>query len=61
MTSLLGFNLGVELGQGAAVIGILPLARWLGRRESVRQGSVRVGSSAVLAGGAFWMVQRVLG
>jgi len=59
--ALLGFNLGVELGQAAVVIGVHPLVRLLEARHIVSTWAVRVGSGAVFAAGAFWMVDRALG
>jgi hypothetical protein len=57
-TSLLGFNLGVELGQLAIVALFLPLA-WQLRRSRFYQRGLLVGGSAliaVLAG--VWLVER---
>jgi hypothetical protein len=59
--ALLGFNLGVEVGQVAVVGAALPLL-WLARRRPIiDQWTVRVGSTAVGVAGALWLVQRVLG
>jgi len=57
--SLLGFNLGVELGQLAIVLIFLPLAfllrsTWFYRLLVFRVGSVLI---AIIAG--VWMVQRI--
>jgi hydrogenase/urease accessory protein HupE len=58
--SLLGFNLGVELGQIALV---LPLAVVLGlvRRQRPELGRriAPIGSGVVVLAGAYWFVQRV--
>lgn len=58
---LLGFNLGVELGQAAVVCVLFPLIRMLHRRDRVGAWTVRVGSGAVLCLGAFWFVERLVG
>jgi hypothetical protein len=58
--ALLGFNLGVEAGQLAAVAALWPLLRLAaagGRRVLV----VEAGSAAVLALGLFWFVTRAYG
>jgi hypothetical protein len=58
--SLLGFNLGVELGQ---LLLVVPLALALAAVRRQRPGLARrmavVGSVAVAAAGAYWFVQRV--
>ncbi|HYX91833.1 MAG TPA: HupE/UreJ family protein [Myxococcaceae bacterium] len=61
VAGIFGFNVGVELGQAAVVIGVHPLVRLLERQGSINAWAVRVGSGAVLAAGAFWMVERALG
>lgn len=60
VTGLLGFNLGVELGQACVVLALYPLMRWVGRRDVVNRWTIRVASGAILAAGAFWMVERVV-
>ncbi len=61
VSGLLGFNLGVELGQ-AAVVGVLfPIIRILRRRETAGRWTVRVGSGLILCMGAFWFVDRLVG
>jgi hypothetical protein len=56
--SLLGFNVGVELGQLAIVVLFLPLAYALRRTGFYRRG-VLVGGSLAIAALAFaWFVQR---
>ena len=58
--SLLGFNLGVELGQ---LLLVVPLALALAAVRRQRPGLARrmavVGSVAVAVAGAYWFVQRV--
>jgi hypothetical protein len=60
-TGLLGFNLGVEVGQGALVLALYPLVRWLHRRPRVAQITVKVASAAIGVVGAWWLVERVAG
>jgi hypothetical protein len=57
---LLGFNLGVELGQLAVVALLLPLALALRDREVYRRWIVPGGSSAVAALALVWCVERSL-
>jgi hypothetical protein len=61
--ALVGFNLGVELGQLAVVALLWPLLRLLAR---VREGRVErlvgeVGSAAICALGLFWFLTRAYG
>ena len=55
--SLLGFNLGVELGQLAIVIVTLPLLYWI-RRTLAYQAILWAGSSAVALLGLVWTYER---
>ncbi|HZA49407.1 MAG TPA: HupE/UreJ family protein [Myxococcaceae bacterium] len=61
ITSLLSFNLGVELGQAAIVLALHPIVRLLSRREAVRRWVVGIASTGVAVAGAFWMAERALG
>ncbi len=61
VAALLGFNLGVELGQLAVVSLIWPLLLWLARRPLWRAWAIELGSAAVLALGMFWFVSRTYG
>lgn len=57
--ALLGFNLGVEIGQLSIVVALWPLYRALvARRPASRPAVVQVGSAAVLAAGLFWFLTR---
>ncbi len=60
---LLGFNLGVELGQLAAVALAWPMLRWLARaRDGRAAGLVTELASAAICGlGVFWFVARTFG
>ncbi|GHH03154.1 HupE/UreJ family protein [Comamonas sp. JC664] len=60
-TALLGFNVGVELGQAVVVAVLLPILRMLQRRPALHTRTVRAVSSGILAAGGFWMVERALG
>jgi len=58
--SLLGFNLGVELGQLAIVIPVALLLAAIRRRSAVVANRIAVvGSLAVVLAGAYWFVDRV--
>jgi hypothetical protein len=56
---LLGFNLGVEVGQAAAVLAVWPLLRWLRRRPRALAAVVRGCSVVLVALGLWWFVDRV--
>ncbi|MGH7790146.1 MAG: HupE/UreJ family protein [Candidatus Binatia bacterium] len=61
--ALFGFNLGVELGQVAAVLALWPLLRLLARVDGGRwhRAVIDYGSAAILAVGVFWFVTRSYG
>lgn len=56
--TLLGFNLGVELGQLAIVVVFLPVAFLLRRTRFYRTGVLYGGSSAAALCALFWFWQR---
>lgn len=58
---LLGFNLGVELGQAVVVAALLPVLRMVRRRPALHLRTVRVLSLGILAAGGYWMIERALG
>lgn len=58
--SLLGFNLGVEIGQLAIVAAFLPLAYGLRRTGFYHRGVFVGGSLATLAIAALWFLERSL-
>jgi hypothetical protein len=60
--ALLGFNLGVELGQLSIVVLAWPFLTWLSqsRRQKTRVLTVQVGSAVILAAGFFWFVTRAI-
>ncbi|MFX5586979.1 HupE/UreJ family protein, partial [Acinetobacter baumannii] len=55
---LLGFNLGVELGQLAVVALLLPLALVLRARVAYRRWIVPGGSGAIAALATLWLAER---
>ncbi|HKC49475.1 MAG TPA: HupE/UreJ family protein [Myxococcota bacterium] len=61
LATLLGFNLGVELGQLALVAVFLPLAFAVRGSTLYRRGFVAGGSLAVAGLGSIWFTERVLG
>ena len=61
LLALVGFNLGVEIGQLAIVAVFLPLAFSL-RRTAFYRGAVFTGGSAlIVAIAAVWLAERLLG
>jgi hypothetical protein len=56
--ALVGFNVGVELGQLAIVAAFLPLAFGLRHTRFYRVGVLTFGSSLVALLAAWWFVQR---
>jgi hypothetical protein len=57
--ALIGFNVGVELGQLAFVAVVMPLVVWLAKPGRIARLPQAL-SVAVAAAGAFWLVQRIL-
>ena len=55
---LLGFNLGVELGQLACVLVFLPVAFALRHTTFYRRGALPLGSAAVATLATGWFVER---
>jgi HupE / UreJ protein len=60
IVALLGFNLGVELGQLAIVAMLVPLIVAIERLDLYPRTVVRVGSSAIAATALVWLVERGL-
>ena len=58
LASLLGFNVGVELGQLAIVAAFLPLA-WLLRKTWLYRQVLTVGSLAIALVACVWLVERL--
>jgi hypothetical protein len=61
LVSLVAFNLGVEAGQLAVVLAVMPLAYLLRSTVFYRRGVMPWGSSAIAALAMVWFVQRALG
>ena len=59
--SLLGFNGGVELGQLAIVLAVLPLAFLARHTVLYRRAFLPVGSSAIVLLAAYWLLARATG
>jgi hypothetical protein len=58
LASLLGFNVGVELGQLAIVAAFLPIA-WLLRKTWLYRQVLTVGSLAIALVACVWLVERI--
>ena len=56
--ALVGFNVGVELGQMAIVVAFVPIAFWLRTTRFYRSGVLTVGSILVALIAGWWFVQR---
>lgn len=56
--SLGGFNVGVEIGQEAVVIALMPMAFLLRRTRFYRLGVVRVGSAIIILISTCWLIER---
>ncbi|UUZ73619.1 HupE/UreJ family protein [Polaromonas sp. P1(28)-8] len=57
--ALVGFNVGVEIGQLAIVAVFLPLAFWLRPTRFYRVGVLKVGSLLVAMLASWWLAQRL--
>ena len=60
VTGLLGFNLGVELGQACVVLVLFPLVQIAARRPATFARVSRAASVAIAATGGYWLVDRLL-
>ncbi len=60
VSSLLAFNIGVEIGQLAIVIVVLPLI-WLVGKTAWRRQVVLAGSVTIFIFGALWFLERAFG
>jgi hypothetical protein len=60
LSSLLGFNLGVELGQLAIVAAFVPAAFLLRRTVAYRRVALVGGSAAIALVATVWFIARVL-
>ncbi len=57
--ALVSFNVGVELGQIAVVVAVLPLLYAVQRFPLVSRGLVPAGSMAAAAVASFWVMERI--
>ena len=57
--SLMGFNLGVEIGQLLIVATLVPVLAWLWGKLGQRAVSIPL-SLIILALGGFWLVERTV-
>lgn len=57
--ALAAFNVGVEAGQLAVLVAVLPLVLWLGRRRWFAERGVKLASAAIALAGVFWFVVRL--
>lgn len=57
---LLSFNLGVELGQIAVVLLVLPVLWKLGQFQIYKTRLVPIGSCLVVVTGIYWLIERTL-
>jgi len=61
VTGLIGFNIGVELGQLAVIASaFLAIGLWLGRKSWYRPYFANPASGAIALVGAWWFVERVM-
>lgn len=58
LASLLGFNVGVEIGQLAIVVAFLPVA-WLLRKTWLYRQVLSAGSLAIAAVACVWLLERI--
>ena len=61
LPTLVGFNLGVELGQAAVVACFVPLAFLARRRSLYRTGALQLGSLLIALVAAIWLCERAFG
>jgi hypothetical protein len=61
LVSLVAFNLGVEAGQLAVVLGVMPVAYLLRSTAFYRRGVMPWGSTAIAGLALVWLAQRALG
>ena len=58
VTTLIAFNLGVEVGQLAVVVTLLPLAYLLHSRTGNGPALMRIGSSVIALLALLWFIER---
>jgi hypothetical protein len=60
LLSLLGFNLGIEVGQLAVVLTVMPILYGIRAGAFYRRGIMPWGSAAIASIAAVWLVQRAI-
>ncbi|HEY3254482.1 MAG TPA: HupE/UreJ family protein [Polyangiaceae bacterium] len=60
LRTLFGFNLGVEIGQLAVVIALLPVLHWLRRSRRYPIWGLPIASTAVMLVACVWLAERAL-
>lgn len=61
LLSLIGFNAGIECGQLAVVLAVMPVVYAFRRQLLYRQTILPLGSAAIAVLAGFWCLQRMLG
>ena len=56
---LFSFNLGVETGQIAVAVGLLPLLFWLRRHPQFQRHGAPIISTAIILLSGYWLVERI--
>ena len=60
IAALLGFNVGIELGQLSVVAVVFPLLMFLDKKYPLWGGRIRTGMGyIILAGGCYWFITRL--
>lgn len=59
--ALVGFNVGVEVGQLAIVLAFVPVAYWLRQTRFYRQAFIPGGAAVISCIAAYWLVIRMSG
>jgi hypothetical protein len=59
-SALVGFNLGVELGQAAIVAILAPVIALLRKEEWFRRVGTKACATAIASAGTYWLIQRTL-
>lgn len=61
LTALIGFNIGVEIGQLAIISVVFPLLFMLRKRRNYQFQMLRLGSAALILVSSFWFIERAFG
>jgi hypothetical protein len=60
VAALLGFNVGVEIGQLAIILAVFPLLYWLRNWGGYRRVVLQTASAALVAISCFWFIERTI-